>query len=143
MIPPRKALLHVTWAAVAIACLLLPAGALAAEHESQQAFEKQLAAHEIEKARINKRVRHLDLTLKNGHQFTYVYPAHHEPEVDAKVSAAHISVEILSPTAAQSEVKKAPVHHKLRYIAAGILGAIVIIVLIVLVVDRRRKRFAE
>lgn len=129
--------------AAALACLLVPASALAATHESQAAYEKQLAAGEIATARINKRVRHLDITLKNGQQFTYVYPAHSEPAVAAKVTAKHVRLEVLSPAAASAEAKKAPVHHKLRYIAAGILGAIVIIVLIVLFVDRRRKSLAE
>jgi hypothetical protein len=135
--------LRAAFLAAALACLLLPASALAAEHESQQAYEKQLAAGEIAKARINKKVRHLDLTLKSGQVFVYVYPARSEPAVAAKITARHVPLEVLSPTAASTEAKKVPVHHKLRYIAAGILGAIVIIVLIVLFVDRRRKRFAE
>jgi hypothetical protein len=140
--PTTRALSRAACVAAAIACLLLPANALAAEHESQQAYEKQLAAGEIEKAKINKHVRHLDLTLKNGQVFVYVYPPHGEPALAAQVAARHVPLEVLSPTAAVKEAKK-PVHHKLRYIAAGILGAIVIIVVIVLVVDRRRKRFAE
>jgi hypothetical protein len=142
MIPTNRALSRAAWLAVALFCLLLPAAALAAEHESVQAYEKQLAAHEIEKARINKRVRHLDLTLKNGQTFVYVYPAHTEPAVAKQITDRHIPLEVLSPAAAQKEAKK-PVHHKLRYIAGGILLAIIVIVLIVLVVDRRRKRFAE
>jgi hypothetical protein len=140
---PTTSLSRAVGLAAALACLLLPASALAATHENQQAYEKQLAAREIEKARINKQVRHLDITLKNGQQFTYVYAAHDEPAVAAKLAAGHVPLEVLSPTAAKAEAKKGAVHHKLRYIAAGILGAIVIIVLIVLFVDRRRKRFAE
>lgn len=140
---PTHRLLSLAAALAAVLACLLPASAFAAEHESQQAYEGQLAAGEIAKAKINKRVRHLDLTLKNGQQFVYVYPPHTEPAVAAKLTEKKIPLEVLSPKAALAEAKKAPVHHKLRYIAAGILGAIVIIVLIVLVVDRRRKRVAE
>lgn len=149
MIGSNRALSRAVRLAVVLACLFAPASALAEEptvtyvHESAQAFEKQLASGEIEKARINRSVRHLDLTLKNGQHFVYVYAAHEEPAVAAKIKAKNIPLEVLTPAAAKAENKKVPVHHKLRYIAAGILGAIVIIVLIVLVVDRRRKRFAE
>jgi hypothetical protein len=126
----------------------LAAGPAAAEtvtytHESQQAYEQQLAAHEIAQARINKFVRHLDLTLKNGQHFVYVYAPKSEPTVYAALIAKHIPVEVLTPAVAQAEAKKAPVHHKIRYIVGGVVIAIAIIVVAVLLIDRRRKAIAE
>ncbi|HMD56015.1 MAG TPA: hypothetical protein VKG82_00940 [Solirubrobacteraceae bacterium] len=111
--------------------------------ESQQEYEAQLAHGEIESATFNKRVRSLHLTLKNGTHVLYHYPPKDEPTLNAALVARHIPVTVLSSTQAKSETAKAPVHHKLRYIAGGILIAVVVIVGAVLLVDRRRKSMAE
>jgi hypothetical protein len=52
-------------------------------------------------------------------------------------------VTTLKPAEAAKEASKAPVHHKLRYIAGGILIAVIVIVGAVLLVDRRRKTAME
>jgi hypothetical protein len=134
--------------AAILACLalLLPAAAVAEgatyTHESVAAYEKQLAAGEIASAKINKFVRHLDMTLKNGQHVLLVYPPKDEPTLLSQLQAKGITAEVLTPTVAKKEAKK-PVKHKLRYIVGGILIVVVVIVGAVLVIDRRRKSLAE
>jgi hypothetical protein len=139
-----RALSRVACLAAALALLLLPASALAAEHESQQAYEKQLAAGEIVAATFNKRVRNVHLEVKTGEKYLVHYPPKDEPHILSQLQAKGVHVTILSPSAAKAEAsKKGSVHHKLRYIVGGIVVGIAAIVGIVLVVDRRRKRLAE
>ena len=50
---------------------------------------------------------------------------------------------VLTPAEAASEVvnaSKKPVHHKLRYIAGGILVVVIVVVGAVLIVNRKRGR---
>jgi hypothetical protein len=112
------------------------------QKESVQEYEKQLAASQIEAATVNKRVRSIHLTLKDGRHVLVKYAAHEEPKFVAQLQAKGVPVTILASAQAAKEAKK-PVKHKLRYIAGGILVAIVIIVGAVLLIDRRRKRAAE
>jgi hypothetical protein len=151
MIRTQRALPLACRLALLIACLVIPASAArAAEttvsyiHESISAYEKQLAAGEIQHATFNKRVRNVHLELKNGEKYLVHYPPKDEPHISSQLHAKGVAVTILSPSAAKSEAaKKGPVHHKLRYIVGGIVVGIAVIVAIVLLVDRRRKRLAE
>jgi hypothetical protein len=131
---------------VASALMLLGGGrsALAATyiHENQQAYEAQLAKDEIKSAVFNKRVRNLHLTLKDGTLYLYHYPAHEEEALVAALKAKGVPVTILTPAQANAQAK-APVHHKLRYIAGGILIVVIVVVGAVLLIDRRRKAAAE
>lgn len=139
------------WATAALALLacagvLLTAGRAAAEptyrHESLQEYEKQLSGGQIREAKINKKVRSVHVTLKNGEHVLAKYAAHEEPKVKAALEARGVPVAVLSKEAANKEAKK-PVHHKLRYIAGAILIAVVIVVGAVLLVDRRRKALRD
>jgi hypothetical protein len=136
----RKALLL---ASLACVCLLPAAAATAAEgvlyvKESVAQYERQLAARQIAAATINKRIGTVRLTLKNGEHFLLHYGRHQEPTVAAALQAKGVAVTVLKPAEALKEAKK-PVKHKLRYIAGGILIAVIIVVGAVLLVDRRRK----
>jgi hypothetical protein len=127
----------------------LPASASAAEsavkfeHETKQAYEQQLAGGQVKEATFNKRVRSVHLTLTDGRHVLYKYPPKAEPGIAAALQARHVPVTVLTPTQAATEAKKAPVHHKLRYIAGGIVIAVIIIVGAVLLFDRRRKLAME
>jgi hypothetical protein len=73
------------------------------------------------------------LTLRDGHHVLVDYPGHEQPQIQARLLAAGVPVTIeYTPTAAK------PVHHKLRYIAAGVLVALVIVLGVLLVARRRR-----
>jgi hypothetical protein len=139
-------------AALSLLCLalVLPAAAASAAEatvhytkESLQAYEQQLASGQVKAATFNKKIRALHLELKNGEHIKVTYAAKTEPALSAALTAKHVPVTILKPAAAEAESKKAPVKHKLRYIAGGILIAVVLIVGAVLLIDRRRKRMAE
>lgn len=135
-----------------LACLalaLLAPAAGAAEgtvtytHEDLKAYEQQLARGQIQSATFNKRVRSLHLTLKDGRHVLYKYGPKQEPTLAAALHAKGVPVTVLKPAEADREAKKTPVHHKLRYIAGGILIAVIVIVGTVLLVDRRRKAAME
>jgi ATP-dependent Zn protease len=112
------------------------------QKESLQEFEKQLAGGQIRSVTVNKRVRSLHLTLKDGRHVLYKYAAHEEPKYVAQLQAKHVPVTTLQPAQAVKEAKK-PAKHKLRYIAGAIIIVVVIVVGAVLLIDRRRKRAAE
>jgi hypothetical protein len=150
MIGPTRTRVLSTIVACVLCLLALPATQALAEEttvtytkEAQQAYEQQLAAHQIAAVTVNKRVRSLRITLKDGTHFVAHYKAKEEPTVSAALKRAGVAVTVLSAAAAKSEASKTPVHHKLRYIAGGILIAVVVIVGGVLFWDRRRKRLAE
>ena len=111
--------------------------------ESLPEYEQQLASGQITAATINKRVGSVRLTLKNGQHYLVHYKAHTEPTVAAALAARGVTVAVLAPSEAQKEAAKMPVHHKLRYIAGGILIVVIVIVGAVLLVDRKRKRAEE
>ena len=142
--PTRAFLLRI--AAPALLCLALApaAPASAAEgtaqyvKESVAEYEHQLASRQIAAATINKRIGTVRLTLKNGEHFLLHYGRHQEAKVAAALQAKGVAVTVLKPAEALKEAKK-PVHHKLRYIAGGILIVVIIVVGAVLLVDRRRK----
>jgi hypothetical protein len=112
-------------------------------HEREPEYQRQLQGGQIQAVTINKRLRTLRVTLKDGRHVLARYPAHHEPEVVAALHGKGVTVTILTKSQAQSEAKKTPVHHKLRYIVGGILIAVIVIVAAVLLIDRRRKLSEE
>jgi hypothetical protein len=143
---PRLALLLLLLAslvALALTGARSAAGAIAYTKESLAEYEHQLASGQIREVTINKFVRSVRVTLKDGSHVLATYPPKQEPTVDAKLRAKAVPVTILAPTVAQAEAKSKPVHHKLRYIAGGILVAAIIIVAAVLLVNRRRRAAME
>jgi hypothetical protein len=135
------ALLLACAACFAVLPLAVAAGAegtVTYTHESLQEFEKQLAAKQIQAVTINKRVRSLRVTLKDGRHVLARYERKGEPKVAAALAAKGVPVTVLKPAAAAKEVPKKA--HKLRYIAGGILILVIVVVGTVLYVDRRRKR---
>ncbi len=150
----RRGLRRPSAAALAMlaACCLLASAAQsvrAAEpsvtytYESLGQWEKQLAAGEVAEVTINKRLRSLRTTLKNGGHVLAKYKPKQEPTYAHKLESHGIPVKVLSPTAAKAEQKSKPVHHKLRYIAGGVLVVILIIVGVVLFMHRRRKAILD
>jgi len=135
--------------AACLACAWLLATALAADaaativyqNESFNEYQQQLAGGQIRAVTINRDLRSLRVTLKDGRYVLAKYAPHEEPTLAAALQAKHVPVTVLTPTEAKKEVKKP--HHKLRYIAGGILIVVIIVVGTVLLVDRRRKRAME
>ena len=122
--------------------LAAPAGAATPvyEKESEQVWEQQLAARRIRSATINKFLQTVRMTLKDGRHVIFKYPKGQEPRVLKQLTAKHIRVTVLTHSAAVAEAKKKPVHHKLRYIAGGIVLALIVIAGVVLLVRRQRTQ---
>jgi type IV secretory pathway VirJ component len=124
---------------------LAPARASAAEDvhytkETLPQFEQQLRSAQIQAATFNRRVRSMRLTLKNGEHVLVIYKAKQSPELISKLQAKRVPVTVLSKAAAEKEAKEKPVHHKIRYIAGGVLVALIVIIGAVLIFYRRRQQ---
>jgi ribosomal protein S11 len=132
--------------AVCMAFAPLAPGALAAEakidytHESEAAFAQQLAAKQIRSAIVNKRLRTVRVTLKDGRHVLGRYPKHQAPQTIARLKAQGATVTVLAKQQAEQEAGKKPKHHKIRYIVGGVLIVVILIVGAVLLVNRRRRR---
>jgi ATP-dependent Zn protease len=153
MIAKTRAFLTATIAvfAVSLAGFTLLDAAVAAgatppviyQHESFKEYEQQLDGGQVGSVEINKRVGSVRVTLKSGQKFVAKYKRKEEKNVAAALQAKGVPVSVLKPSEASKEVVKKPVHHKLRYIAGGILIVVVLIVGAVLLINRKRKRDAE
>ena len=136
-------------AATRVLCSVLAALSLAAAagaatpvyvKESEAAWEQQLAAGQIESATINKFLQSVRTTLKDGRYVLVHYPKGQEPRVLKQLAGKHIHVTVLTHSAAVAEAKKKPIHHKLRYIAGGIVLALIVIAGVVLLARRQRTQ---
>ena len=133
---------------VAIACVTFAPLAIGAqgtvsyEHESEAAFRQQLAARQIRAVTINKRLRTLRITLKDGRYVLARYPAHTEPRVARELKAKGAAVSVLSKAQAEAQAKKVPRHHKIRYIVGGVVIALVVVAAVVFLI-RRQRRLAD
>jgi hypothetical protein len=127
----------------AVAMLLGGAAQASAEvkyqHESEQEWKSQLASGQIASVIINKRAQSLRTTLKDGRYVLANYRKHQSPRVESELSANHVPFSVLSKAQSAKLAKTAPVHHKLRYIAGGILIGIIVIVGAVLLFRRRTR----
>lgn len=83
---------------------------------------------------------HVHVSMSDGRHFTVVYPASEEAKFVAlaRADGTPVAVAVAKPKAAAK-----PVHHTLRYVAAGILVLVIVVVAAVLLVDRRRKLSEE
>jgi hypothetical protein len=127
--------------------LALPAAAGAEEavtytEEKLSEYDRQLTRHEVSAVAVNRRARHLHVTLRDGRHMLVSYEPGEEGNLVAGTEAKGVHVTILK-TAATSKPAKKAVHHKLRYIAAGILLAVIVVVGAVILIDRRRKATVE
>lgn len=133
--------------AVLLACMLLISGAVTAaavalviyQSESYPTYQQQLAGGQIQSVKVYEHARELRITLKDGQRVFAKYPRKGEPQAAAALAAKHVPVTVLSRTAAEQEVAKPAVHHKLRYIAAAIVIALIVIVVAVLLIHRKRR----
>ena len=124
------------WRAIVFA---VPAGAATVIHfqkESVGAYEAQLHHGEVHALTFHPGTStgHLHISLNNGNHMTVSYASSEQGKLVAQAQADHARVQVATVT-----VKKAaPVKHKLRYIAGGILVVVIIVVLGVLLIGRRR-----
>jgi hypothetical protein len=140
--PMSAAALVAAAASLLLTLSLLPAtarGAVGYVHETFPQYQEQLAAGQIQEVTINKRLRTLRITLTDGRHVLAKYAPKEEPTVRKNLKAKRVTVHVLSSTAAKAEQSKGKVHHKLRYIAGGILIAVIVIVGGVVFYNRRKR----
>lgn len=138
-------------AALAAVCLALAAAVLAVsagaatvihfEKEGLQAYDAQLHHGEVHAVAFHpgSPTGHLHISLNNGKHMTVAYVSGEQATLVTQARAAGTRVQV----ATVKTVKTAPVKHKLRYIAAGILIIVIIVVLVVLLIGRRRTLVEE
>ena len=132
--------------AVLLAVLALLAGSAAARAETTPTYtqeglsqyEAQLKGGQIQSVIVNKRLRWLRITLKDGSHVFYKYPKKMGPKYYAQVTAKGIPLTIMSVDAAKKEQEKGARHHKIRYIAGGFLIVVLVVVVVILFLRRRR-----
>jgi hypothetical protein len=140
-------------ASVVVALFLAAAGPLASiataaeattivyAPESEATFARQLAAKQVESVIVNKRLRSLRVTLKDGSHVLVKYPKHEEPATVAKLHAKNAAVTVLSTKQAERDAGKSKTHHhKIRYIVGGVLIVVIVAVIGVLLFNRSRRR---
>lgn len=119
------------------------AGVATYQPESFRTYEQQLAGGQIRAVTVNKKLRSLRITLRDGSYVLAKYAPKDEPKTVAALEAKHVPVTILTPTEAAKQVTKKTVHHKLRYIAGGIVIVVIVVVGAVLYVNRKRQSERE
>ena len=115
--------------AVLLALLALLAGSAAARAETTPTYTKeglsqyeaQLHGGQIQSVIVNKRMRSLRITLKDGSHVFAKYEKKTGPKYYAQITAKGIPLTFLSADAAKKEQEKASKHHKIRYIVGGVL----------------------
>jgi hypothetical protein len=133
--------------AVSVACLLgawlaLSASAVAAtvvhfEPESVSALKTQENHAQVHALSFHpgKGTGHVHVSLDNGRHMTVAYATSEQAALLTVARENNTPVTIAKAKTATAK----PAHHKLRYIAGGILVLVIIVVLTVLLIDRRRK----
>ncbi len=132
-----------TLLATLVAALTLLPGALALAQsptptyikEDYAAFQSQLNGGKIRSVTFNKKAHSLRITLDNGTLYVASYPPLQYKAISAQITAKGVPVSILHVTKSGTTTTT---HHKLRYIAAGILVVVVIVIALVLGFNRRR-----
>jgi hypothetical protein len=129
--------------ALAVTLLAVPAGAATVhfQKESLQAYEGELRHGEVHAVTFHPgtTMGHLHISLNNGGHMTVAYAASQQGKLVAQAQAVNARVKI----ATLKTKKTVAVHHKLRYIAGGILIVVILIVLVVLLIGRRRAVAGE
>jgi hypothetical protein len=124
-----------------IACILFCSALLASPAyaqtatttESYQALLGQIGSRQVRSATINRKAHIVKAVLDDGSVQRVDYPPADERTLSDSLRKSGATVKI----AKKKKAKKA-VHHKLRYIAAGIVGVIVVVGLVLLILRGRR-----
>jgi hypothetical protein len=137
-------------ALTALAMLLFPALLVAAPRaraegtvdytkEDLSQYEDQLNGNQIESVVVNKRTRSLRVTLTNGQHVFAKYGKKQGPKYYAAIRARHVPITFLSPAAVKAEQGSKHPGHKIRYIAGGVLIAVIMIAGGILYFNRGRE----
>jgi hypothetical protein len=132
--PPLRA--RVFLIAMLSLALASPAPAQAAKPVSYPELLAQVEHGPLIRAVINRRLSHVEIKFRDLSEWEAVYPPGAQPRLQRLLRARHIRV--IFASAHRARPKPKPVHHHLRYIAAGVLGALVLAGVAWLAIRRRR-----
>jgi hypothetical protein len=124
-------LLAALWAASA------PAGVWAATQVSYPRLLRQVESGPLIRAVINRPRGDIEIKFRNLSEWEAFYPPGARHRLQALLHARHIRV--IFATTHRRTAKTPPVHHHLRYIAAGVLVALVLICAGAYLYERRRR----
>ena len=107
--------------------LVLPAASLATTIKMTETYAtvvSQIDSGQVIRAVVNRYRDDIKVTMHDGTEQESLYPAAQESALVRKLHAHHIRVRF-----ARRPVHKKPaaVHHRLRYIAAGVLAALIVV----------------
>jgi hypothetical protein len=127
--------------ALAIALLatlaLAPAGALAATPVSYPELLNQVRSGPLIRAIINRTRGDIEIKFRDLSEWEAFYPRGAQPMLQRLLHERHIRVLFASRPRAP-HARSAGVHHRLRYIAVAVLGALALIGAAVYLYSRRR-----
>ena len=103
--------------------------------ESFSSFQAQLAGGQVTAVTFNKKAHSVHVTLKSGELLVASYPPLQYKAISAQIKAKGVPVTVEHVTRAGTPTTT---HHKLRYIAAGVLVVVIIVIALVLGFNRRR-----
>jgi hypothetical protein len=102
------------------------APALAATQVSYPELLREIGSGPLIRAVINPARGDIEIKFRNRSEWEAFYPAGARPSLQRLLHARHIRVIFASRHRAPA-VSARPVHHRLRYIAAGVLGALLLL----------------
>jgi hypothetical protein len=129
-----------------LALALMPARAAALPGYTRETFseyERQLAAHEVASAIIDKRLARLDVTLRDGRHVFAKYPKKGAATALSQLHARHVQVTVMNHAEESKEASEVAIHHKWRYIIGGVLIALVVLIAAFVLYRRRRVAALE
>ena len=127
-------------AALLAALTIASPSARAATPASYDAVVAQVKQGPVVRAVINPPLRHVEIKFRNQSEWKATYPSGAEAQLRGLLHSRNIPVVFASHHRRQ---QKPAVHHHLRYIAAGILAAVLLAVGLVLAVNARSRRRSE
>jgi len=119
--------------------LAVPAPARAAKQVSYPALLHQIESAPLIRAIINRKAGHIEIKFRDLSEWEASYPRGAQPYLQRLLHERHIRV-IFASRHVAARAKQRSVHHHLRYIAAGILGALVLAGGVFPYLRRRRAR---
>jgi hypothetical protein len=129
--------------AVLLASVSLALAAAAPAHAATQvsyaALLAQVKSGPLIRAVINRTGGDIEIKFRNLAEWKAFYPPGAQPQLQRLLHARHIRVVFASRHTA-ARAKPHTVHHHLRYVAAGILGALALAGAAFLALRRRRPR---
>jgi hypothetical protein len=117
--------------------LALPAQARAARQVSYPVLLRQVESGPLIRAIINRKRGDIEIKFSNLDEWEAFYPHGAQPLLQRLLHERHVLVIFASSHKAKPKPK--PVHHHLRYIAAGIAGALVLAALAWALIRRRPR----